>query len=93
MSTSRFNIGDRVIAVASCDGNSNIVGEVGTVVKYDHLGRCGVAYDYPINGHNLEASCAEKHGWYTDDSKLKAFNPITRRRRGAVPMTYDEVMM
>ena len=76
MNKDMFSIGKRVMTIASCDGNSKIVGKSGyiAIVRND---RACVCFDEHIGGHGgtdygrIAFGTEYGHCWWIDYHKLK----------------------
>lgn len=70
-----FQIGDRVRCVVSYDGNTAIVGQLGTAVGNDGYS-VAVAFDNDIGGHDLGGECEHRHGWNVPARCLELANGL-----------------
>lgn len=68
----RFNIGDRVVAVADSPAdNANIhAGDAGTVCTKEYSGWVGVCWDNPVRGHSCNGDCKFGYGWRVPKTAL-----------------------
>lgn len=77
-----FKVGDRVRCIKAHDGNSNIVGQRGTVRSVaSSLNIVAVEFDNYVNGHCLLTPhlCKQGHGWNVAAEKLELIpNPKSK---------------
>lgn len=75
----KFKVGDRVKCIAKHDGNTYIIGQVGTVLSYsDVFNAYGVVFDNDVNGiaiSSVNNVCEEGHGWFIPPEKLVLLSP------------------
>ena len=91
MPNTKFEVGDRVVAIAEHDDNTSIIGVAGTVLAVESYGTYAVEYDERIsNGHDLNGKCKDGYGWFTDGECLELLNEI--ELPAVAHMSYDEVM-
>lgn len=86
-----FEVGDRVIAIDTYDGNKSIVGKVGTI-----MGRAGELYDVNFDeeieyGHICRNNCDDKHGWHIHFDYL-IIVPSAPIDTSSLPISYMEIM-
>lgn len=68
-----FKVGDRVYCIEEHDGNTHIIGQVGTVrARIPAFGELAIEFDNDVHGHSLSSPyrCNHGHGWSIPPEKL-----------------------
>lgn len=68
-----FKVGDRVCCIEKYDGNSHIIGQVGTVRAFAPASHeLAIEFDNDVHGHTLSSAykCPQGRGWYIPPEKL-----------------------
>lgn len=68
-----FKVGDRVYCIEEHDGNSHIIGQVGTVrTSLPAFHELAIEFDNDVHGHSLSSPyrCGQGHGWSIPPEKL-----------------------
>nr|DAI65891.1 MAG TPA: protein of unknown function (DUF4314) [Bacteriophage sp.] len=68
-----YKVGDRVCCIEKHDGNSHIIGQVGTVRGFlPAFHELAIEFDNDVQGHTLSSahSCTVGHGWSIPPEKL-----------------------
>lgn len=72
--SSKFKEGDRVRAIAACDGENGLIGKTGVVVSIEGVGThpVGVRFDEKFaRGHTLNRKCEDGFGRWCEESSLE----------------------
>ena len=77
-----FKVGDRVCCIEEHDGNTHIIGQVGTVralVSVFH--ELAIEFDNDVHGHTLSPAynCPQGRGWSIPPEKLVPAYPAPRK--------------
>lgn len=68
-----YKVGDRVCCIEKHDGNSHIIGQLGTVrAFFPVFHELAIEFDNDVHGHSLNSSyrCEHGHGWAIPPEKL-----------------------
>ena len=68
-----YKVGDRVCCIEEHDGNSHIIGQVGTVRAFiPAFHEFAIEFDNDVHGHILSSAhkCPQGHGWSIPPEKL-----------------------
>ena len=68
-----YKVGDRVCCIEKHDGNSHIIGQVGTVRGFlPAFHELAIEFDNDVQGHTLSSAhkCPQGHGWSIPPEKL-----------------------
>ncbi len=71
--TKNYKVGDRVCCIEKHDGNSHIIGQLGTVRAFlPAFHELAIEFDNDVQGHTLSSAhgCPRGHGWAIPPEKL-----------------------
>lgn len=87
-----FKVGDRVYCIEEHDGNTHIIGQVGTVrgiISAFH--ELAIEFDKDVHGHTLSSAykCPHGHGWSIPPEKLVPAYCVPRKDIKIIIYTKD----
>lgn len=75
-----FKVGDRVCCIEEHEGNTHIIGQVGTVrAPVPAFHELAIEFDNDVQGHTLGHKCPAGHGWSIPPEKLVPAYPSPRK--------------